>query len=194
MLKMFKEAIISSSQVDPVSWITAVAFGAVVASGAGTSSRAHTIPQRVLHKGSETSPWAGISSAVVEAAHVPISQVVLFQEWYFELSERMAGLAMKQDGWKGPESLAALPTAFMHANRLLRKLAVEGVDRRPSVGLDYEGTFSFTWFEDEFSADLTVYDDGTYSFFASDGTKSAAADEALVSGPLPAPLLGMLLS
>jgi len=182
-----------SSVTDSCAWLTAAAVGMVVVSGAATSSNAGTSYKRVLNKGAEVSPWAGVSRTTADT-YLPTSQSVSIENWHFELSDRMADLAVKQDGWKGPESIAALPMALEYANYLLRKLAVEGIDRRPTVGLDYEGTFSFTWSENEFRADLTVYDDGTYSFFASDGTNSATADEALISDRLPAQLLGLLLS
>ena len=106
----------------------------------------------------------------------------------------MLALSKKQDGWKGPESQGAIPLAFEHASHMLRKLALEGIDRRPFVGLDYEGTFSFAWFDGKLNIDLTVYDDGTYSFFGTDGVRSASADDARLSERLSPQLLGLLLS
>jgi len=117
-----------------------------------------------------------------------------FDSWHFEVSDRIAALSDKKDGWKGPESLGASPLSLQHANHLLRKLAAEGIDRRPSVGLDYEGTFSFTWSEGSLNIDLTVYDDGTYSYFATDGSRSVMSDDSLVSERFAPQLLGLLLS
>jgi len=191
-VKMF-EATKPSSVADSYVWITMAAFGAFAAPGAANASDVSTVAQRVLNLGNEISPWAVVSRTTPED-YLPTRQTILFNEWHFELSNRMARLALKQDGWKGPDSLAASPEALEYASRLLRKFAAESIDRRPTVGLDFEGTFSFAWSESGLRADLTVYDDGTYSFFASDGTNSATADDALVSDQLPAQLLALLLS
>lgn len=115
------------------------------------------------------------------------------REWYFELSERLVELSKKDDGWKGDDSVAASEATLKYARDLLWKLAQEGIDRAPKVGLDYEGTFSFMWFDEDVKADLTVYGDGTYSFFAKDHSLDAAVDEARISEPLDGRLLSVLL-
>jgi hypothetical protein len=182
-----------SSSVTDFAWISAAVFVAGVASTTATPSNANTDYQKNSGRAFEISPWADVARTAPDG-FAPVGAPVAFEDWHFELSDRMTFLSEKQDGWKGPESLAALPMAFEHANHLLRKLAVEGVDLRPSVGLDYEGTFSFAWSDDRLNVDLTVYDDGTYSFFATDGERTATADDALVSERLSPQLLGLLLS
>lgn len=67
---------------------------------------------------------------------------------------------------------------------MLRKLAIDGSVRRPSIGLDFEGTFSFAWFDAGTSADMTVYGDVTYSFFVSRGNRSTSADDERIDEPL----------
>lgn len=114
--------------------------------------------------------------------------------WYFDLAQRLKVLASKKDGWKGIDSLAALPEAHRHASDMLNKLAQEGIDRRPSIGLDYEGTFSLSWLDDSINVDLTVYEDGSYSFFASSKETRISVDEAKLSDPLHGRLLSVLLS
>ena len=102
--------------------------------------------------------------------------------WHFEIAKEIRALASKVDGWKGENSRAPSRSAVDRAQDLLRKLSDEKVERRPTVGLDHEGTFSFMWLDDEVRADLTVYDDGTYSFFAK-GPKSARRKAEVLSFP-----------
>lgn len=185
--------VIRSSSVSDFAWFSAAAFVASVATVTAPPASASVDHRRQLENAPEVSPWAGVASTEADA-FVPVGAPLTYEGWHFEVSDRMAALSEKQDGWKGPESQGAIPLAFEHANHMLRKLAVEGIDRRPSIGLDYEGTFSFTWFDGNLSIDLTVYEDGTYSFFATDGVRSAAADDALVSERLSPQLLGLLLS
>lgn len=114
-------------------------------------------------------------------------------EWYFDLNDRLLQLSQKEDGWKGEKSVAPSREARKAASEMISKLAHEGVERRPSIGLDYEGTFSLNWMDDKLSADLTVYEDGTYSFFATSDGRSAMADEERISEPLNGRLLSFLL-
>lgn len=182
-----------SSSVSDFAWIAAAAFVAATASVTAPPANANVDHRGQYQKAPEISPWAEVISSSTDA-FVPVGTPLSYDGWHFEVSDRMVALSEKQDGWKGPESRRALPLAFEHANHLLRKLAADGIDRRPSVGLDYEGTFSFTWSDGNLGIDLTVYDDGTYSYFATDGVSSATADDALVSERLPSQLLGLLLS
>ncbi|WP_420861936.1 hypothetical protein [Algirhabdus cladophorae] len=182
-----------SSSVTDFAWISAAAFVAGVASVTASPASANIDYRRQLEKAPEISPWADIASTSTDG-FVPIGGPLSYESWYFEVSDRMVALSEKQDGWKGPESQSVLALAFEHANHLLRKLAVDGIDRRPTVGLDYEGTFSFAWSDGHLSIDLTVYDDGTYSYFATDGVRSATADDALINERLCPQLLGLLLS
>ena len=186
------EAIRSSSVFD-FDWLTAAAFVAGVGSVTAPPASVSVEQRRQFEKAPEISPWADVASTSADSS-VPVGASLTYEGWHTEVSERLAILSEKQDGWKGPESQGAMPLAFEYANRMLRKLAVEGIDRRPSVGLDYEGTFSFSWSGGDLKIDLTVYDDGTYSFFATDGVRSATADDALVSERLSPQLLGLLLS
>ena len=114
--------------------------------------------------------------------------------WYFLVANRLEELSTKPDGWKGEKSFAASADALASARTLLWKLAQEGIDRRPTVGLDHEGTFSFMWIDANVKADLTVYEDGTYSFYAKYAERMASVDEASISEPLDSRLLGALLS
>lgn len=114
-------------------------------------------------------------------------------DWYFEIADRIGYLATKASGWKGNNSAAMVKDVENHAYHFLSKLELEGVDRAPSVGLDYEGTISFTWLDNDLQADLTIYEDGTYSYFASSGERTASADEARLSDAFDGHFLSLLL-
>ena len=121
-------------------------------------------------------------------------EVVQTSDWYFSVARRLKELSSKQNGWKGVDSVAPRDSSLKSAHVLLRKLAQEGIDRRPAIGLDHEGTFSFLWLDTDVKADLTVYDDGTYSFFVKSDGHSASVDDASITEPLDSRLLGALLS
>lgn len=114
--------------------------------------------------------------------------------WYSEVVERIDMLSKKKEGWKGQESHEMKPFVRKLALTFLRKLIHEGVDRRPTVGLDYEGTVSFSWIRDDISADLTIYEDGTYSYYAEKDDNTAGSDETSLSEPLDPKLVSILCS
>ena len=149
---------------------------------------------------SMTSIWACLTgTSLISTDHVatnpgfaPIPGFPPIPDWYFNVCDRLFALSGKQDGWKGPDSRAALRPAFEHAGHFLWKLVLDGVKRRPVIGLDHEGTFSFCWVDGNSSIDLTVYQDGTYSYFATDGKQSMTSDNALVAGRISPRLLDLL--
>ena len=114
--------------------------------------------------------------------------------WYSEVVERINMLSKKEEGWKGQESHEMKPIVRKLALTFLRKLIHEGVDRRPTVGLDYEGTVSFSWIRDDISVDLTIYEDGTYSYYAEKDDNIAGSDETSLSEPLDPKLVSILCS
>ena len=115
-------------------------------------------------------------------------------DWYDDRAERIEILSGHSDGWKGPDSYAPKIEAKRCALEMLRKLAQARIPRRPLIGLDFEGTFSFSWLDQDVSVDLTVYGDGTYSFFASSAERSASADDEPITKPLHSKLLSTLRS
>lgn len=114
--------------------------------------------------------------------------------WYADATARLDALSTKLDGWKGPGSIAASNDAKRYARDMLWKFSQEGIDKKPSIGLDFEGTFSLNWMDDKVSVDLTIYDDGTYSFYAKDNNTEVMLDEAQLRDPINSGLLSILLS
>tara|TARA_R100000306_G_C4370821_1_gene139872 strand:+ start:1045 stop:1629 length:585 start_codon:yes stop_codon:yes gene_type:complete len=179
-------------------WIVSGALEMAVSNDNHSASPVVTREKRVASVACEKrcSNWSGLGSTI----EVPTSYLLdvehpqILAGLYYELAERLESLSSKLDGWKGPDSVKAISASRYHAQNFLWKLALENVDRRPAIGLDYEGTFSFSWFEERLKADLTVYDDGSYSFFATDGDTVASVDDASVQDPLHSRLLSVLLS
>ena len=184
---------IRSSLVSELAWISAGLFVTDVASATAPPARADVDHRWQFEKAPDISSWVDVTSTSTDS-FVPFGPPLPYKSWHFEVFDRMVALSEKQDGWKGPDSLGALPLAFKHANHFLRKLVIDGIDRRPTVGLDYEGTFSFAWSDGNLSIDLTVYDDGTYSYFATDGERPATADNARLSERMSPELLSLLSS
>ena len=101
-----------------------------------------------------------------------------------KLLERVDYLNRKQHGWKGEESVPPSIATVSDARAFIRKLANEGITKAPSIGLDSDGDFVFFWREELLVLNLSIYGDGTYSFFAKVGDKSKTVDEATMSDPL----------
>ncbi len=181
-------------------WILAAGvIGGMTIASQATATDYHPVlltPQRGAANDQSPLRGAGLTSgfseyeSYLEGWHV----ASLTNNWYFLVANRLDELSVKSDGWKGDKSFAANANALASARTLLWKLAQEGIDRRPAVGLDHEGTFSFMWIDANVKADLTVYENGTYSFYAKYAEHVASVDEASISEPLDSRLLGALLS
>ena len=94
---------------------------------------------------------------------------------------RINHLARHVDGWKGPDSVKASEEAIDAAKTLLQKISVHKRIPVPKVGLDSEGAFTFYWRNAVSSAVLDIFDDGTYSLFASKGSSTLSFDSEQVN-------------
>lgn len=133
------------------------------------------------------------SSLIAPAGNEPEDVWADLTEWHQEAVERVADLSMKRDGWKGPGSLGASRDAVLNAMWLIDKLSMAGVESRPTIGLDDEGVFSFSWIKEGFAAHVSVFGDGTYSFFAKRQDRRVMADEISIDGPLDEGLADILI-
>ncbi len=121
-------------------------------------------------------------------------EIAAGEDWRSTLSERIQYLSRKEDGWKGEESVGPSPQARDEALEFLKKLSVENIAIPPHVGLDYEGAYAFCWSDEDFVTDLSIYGDGTYSYFAKRGGRIATSDEALISKPIDSGLRNLLVA
>lgn len=106
--------------------------------------------------------------------------------------ERIGELSSKNDGWKGEGSLALTDEVAQETKQVVKLLSLANVTDVPSLGLDYEGSLSLFWQTQDLKAELSVYGDGTYSYFARRDAETATADEADINLPMEAKLLSIL--
>ena len=105
--------------------------------------------------------------------------------------ERIRRLGLKKAGWKGECSIPATETARDDAIALVRKIAAARVPI-PFIGLDADGDFTFCWDTDDMAVDLSVYGDGTYSYFGEKADKRIGSDASSISNGLDAALIEIL--
>ncbi len=94
---------------------------------------------------------------------------------------KIVELGSRHDGWKGLGNFAPDVDAVRHAQAMLARIAAAGILKQPMIGLDAESSFSLSWFDNSISANLTVYNNGTYSFLISiENGDAAIGDENCV--------------
>jgi hypothetical protein len=109
--------------------------------------------------------------------------------------DRIKMLSGVEDGWKGPGSKAPSTNAKRDALALLRKIVSISDDlTMPGIGLDEEGVFTLSWFDAAKSGCISVYGDGTYSFFMKSRISPVSKDEESIGRPLNSGLIAALLS
>lgn len=110
-------------------------------------------------------------------------------------NDRIMMLSKMEDGWKGPGSKAPSAIAKRDAQALLRKIVSISDDlTMPGIGLDEEGVFTLSWFDAAKSGCISVYGDGTYSFFMKSRILPVSKDEESIGRPLDSGLVAALLS
>lgn len=111
------------------------------------------------------------------------------------LKARVDLLGRHADGWKGTDSLGASKHAVSDAKALLERLVSSGLIAQPRIGLDEDGSFGFYWQTDQFVAAMSIFGDGTYSYFAREvGGRFASNDSGSLSRPVSAELLEILVA
>ena len=99
------------------------------------------------------------------------------------------------DGWKGPGSAAVTVEAFIDAKSLLKRIAAVAQERPlPKIGLDSDGVVVMSWGGPELHGSLSVFGDGTYSYYLRGRGDPAKNGEIRISDPLPVDLLRVLVA
>ena len=102
-------------------------------------------------------------------------------------------LALYDDGWKGPDSVAATHRARQDAEQFARVLFSNPNVLMPRIGMAADGEISFYWKTPRVVANLGFVGDGTYSYFAKPPVGPSFADDAAPAGQaLPKDLLRLL--
>lgn len=180
-----------SSLNSAVPFLTTAALFTVVASTSGLASE---LDYEAAQRNNIEATWRPdlSSNPVTLQNYIPQVEAA---SWLTEILDELTNLSRLPDGWKGPESHAVSAVAKKHTIDFLQKLSKEIFERPPAIGLDFEGTFSLSWFEEEgINIDLTIYEDGTYSFFAKSPETAVSVDDARVSDQIDTRLISILLS
>ena len=82
--------------------------------------------------------------------------------------------------------------ALRDSATVLASLADAGLPQRPAIGWDSDGAISLFIHDGDFSADFSVFGDGTYSFSARKGSLLPVLKHEKIGGPLPDELVAML--
>lgn len=106
---------------------------------------------------------------------------------------RLNYLRSLPDGWLGEDSYAASVNVGIQAERLLRRIRNEAPTAPlPVLGLDTDGTIVMSWSRGELVGSMTVYGDGTFSYFVRRNIISVKNIDALIEQPLGKDLIDLL--
>jgi hypothetical protein len=116
-----------------------------------------------------------------------ISQSSAWVEGALEKIESYAGFP---DGWRGEGSLAPTQQTLQETAELMLQISAEMPDLpRPLISVDEEGFACLHWNRSSLLATISVYGDGTYSFFSEGHGVVARSDNELVGAILPQRLI-----
>lgn len=108
-------------------------------------------------------------------------------------SKRLDEACTFEDGWSGPDSVAADAGAVMGARALLAELErAFDASLAPKVGLDSDGLPVLSWKQGELVGSLSVFDADTYAFYIDRAGRKVFSEEAKLSQPLPDELVAIL--
>lgn len=98
---------------------------------------------------------------------------------------RLNYLRSLPDGWLGEDSCGASEDTGIQAERLLRRIRREAPSGPlPVLGLDTDGTIVMSWSSNGLTGSLTIYGDGTYSYFVRQNGKIARDSDAAINEPI----------
>lgn len=97
------------------------------------------------------------------------------------------------DGWLGDDSVGSSEDTGSQAEKLLRRLRAEAPSAPlPVLGLDVDGTIVMSWSAGGLTGSMTIYGDGTYSYFVRRGDLVARDPKATISEPIAEALRRLL--
>ena len=106
---------------------------------------------------------------------------------------RLNYLRSLPDGWLGNDSCGTSVDAGVQAERLLRRIRSEVPSAPlPVLGLDTDGTIVMSWSRGDLVGSMTVYGDGTFSYFVRRNTVSVKNIDAMIDQPLRKDLTDLL--
>ncbi len=106
---------------------------------------------------------------------------------------RLNYLRSLPDGWLGEDSFGASEAAGVDAEQLLRRIRQEVPSGPlPVLGLDTDGTIVMSWSRGDLAGSMTIYGDGTFSYFVRRNAASVKNIEAMIDQPLAKDLKDLL--
>jgi hypothetical protein len=106
---------------------------------------------------------------------------------------RLNYLRSLPDGWMGEDSCGASEEAGNQAEQLLRRIRREVPSAPlPVLGLDTDGTIIMSWSRGDLVGSMTIYGDGTFSYFVRRDAASAKNISAMIDQPLGKDLTDLL--
>lgn len=110
--------------------------------------------------------------------------------WVEAALEKIGSYAGLPDGWRGEGSFAPTELTLQESAELLLQISAEMPDLpRPLISVDEEGFACLHWNTPSLLATISVYGDGTYSFFSEGYGIVARSDSELVGAILPQSLI-----
>lgn len=123
------------------------------------------------------------------APHVLTAEPAVVQDAH----NRLRQIASLPEDWDGSGIAAPHQAAIKDASALIVQLAHAGIRLRPRIGPDSDGSISFLFMDGENPlADMSIFGNGTYSFYAERGERTAMSDEVHIGGPVPDELVAIL--
>lgn len=108
---------------------------------------------------------------------------------------RIAYLRSLEADWQGDGSSPASREALIDATSLLEKISLEIPETPlPSIGMESEGIIVMSWNSAGLVGSLSVFGDGTYSYFVRAAGRTARDGAARISDPLAARFREILLA
>lgn len=115
-------------------------------------------------------------------------------QWMQDSLNRIKKIGSLPENWAGSGFNRASERAVVDAERFLLKLVHLGLSIPPVIGLDDDGSFSFYLARENFVADLSIRDDGTYSYYAQLGDDEISSEDSSIDGPIDQQLADMLVA
>lgn len=113
--------------------------------------------------------------------------------WLESAVNKISGYSHLENGWKGEGTLAPTPTTVEEAKELAAQFATEMPSiSSPSISADEDGSICFFWLDGTMMANVSVYGDGSYSFYAEGHDDPARSDGEAIGLPLPATLIATM--
>jgi hypothetical protein len=112
---------------------------------------------------------------------------------WLSASEQLEYVSTLEDGWQGEDSQRADNDALTETRFLLMALEDASV-KAPLVGLDPDGQVVLTWSDESLTGSLSVFGDGTFSYYAEGSNGIVSDGEAAIYEEIDAQLIQVLMA